>query len=78
MECSLHPVPELPQVPEDDPLLRGGDDPLGLVEGVWVQGDAVDALLDQELGELGVNRGGLSADADVLPVGVGDLDQLGE
>ena len=33
------------EVPEDDFLLRGGDDPFGLDEGVGVQGDAVDPLL---------------------------------
>ena len=69
-------VPEVPQVPEHDLLLCGRDDPLGLVEGVGVQGDAVDSLLHEELGELGVHGGSLSADADELSVLVCDLDEL--
>ena len=70
------PHPEVPEISEDDPLLCGGDDPLGLGERVGVQGDAVDSLLHEELRELGIDRGSLSADAHVLAVLVGDLDEL--
>jgi len=48
----------------------------GFQHGVGIERDAVDALLDEELGELGVVAWGLAADADLAVLLMTDLDDL--
>src|SRR5438093_2435637 len=59
-------------------LFHGGDGHQRLQQRIWIQGDAVNTLLHEELGKGGVVARGLTAEADLAPRGLRRCDDTGD